>query len=68
MSRAYETHMTGARMARKLAADYRDEAAETTNNHRRDVCLWEAEQAEERADWYEAHASLFASTPEREAA
>lgn len=61
-------HMIGARMARVLAAEYRAEASETSDTFRRDVCLWEAEQAEERAAWYEAHASLFAPKQERQAA
>lgn len=59
MSRADETFLEGARLARKLAADYRVEALETTDDHRRAVCEWEAEQADERAAWYSARAALF---------
>lgn len=59
MSRAAETFLEGARLARKLAADYRVEALETTDDHRRAVCEWEAEQADERAVWYSARAALF---------
>ncbi|MEN3145736.1 hypothetical protein ABCW43_00315 [Neorhizobium sp. IRAMC:178] len=59
MSRAAEAHMEGARAALKLAAEYRAEAFETTDEHRRAVCEWEAEEAEKRAAWYSAHAAMF---------
>ena len=59
MLSAAETFLNAAGMARKLAADYRAEASETTDDFRREVCLWEAEQADERAAWYSARASLF---------
>jgi hypothetical protein len=68
MGRAYDTHMTGARMARAMAADYRAEAESTQDAYRREVCLCEAEYAEGRANWYEAHAALFITRQEREAA
>ncbi len=59
MLSADETFMNATAMARKLAADYRAEASETIDDFRREVCLWEAEQADERAAWYSAHAAMF---------
>lgn len=62
----YENHMTGFLAALKLAEEYRLEAAETTDQHRREICLWEAEHAEERASWYRDQASLFIHAPKQE--
>lgn len=59
----YENHMTGFRAALKLAEEYRLEAAETTDQHRREICLWEAEHADEKARWYLFHASLCVHNP-----
>lgn len=60
----YENHMTGFRAALKLAEEYRLEAAETTDQHRREICLWEAEHAEERSRWYASLAAAFAPKQE----
>ena len=59
MTQAQDNFIAGALAARKLAADYRAEAETTTDTHRRAVCLWEAQEADDRADWYEEHANLF---------
>jgi hypothetical protein len=68
MGEAYRSLMAGAEMARHLANDYRAEASETDDDYRRAVCLWEASEADDRADWYEAHAALFIKNEERKAA
>lgn len=64
----YENHMTGFRAAVKLAEEYRLEAAETTDQHRREICLWEAEHADERASWYRDQAAFFAPREQRKEA
>lgn len=59
MSQARDTFLAGAASARSLAEDYRIEAETTTDPVRREKCLQEAVRHDERADWYEQHASLF---------
>lgn len=65
---AYENLMIGARMARKLAEEYRIEAQETTCEERRERCIQQAKEADERADWYTYHASVIDLVSGRNAA
>lgn len=58
-SQAYTVRIEAARSARLLADDYRKEAEETESEARRVRCLEQAQEAQERAQWYEFHASLM---------
>ncbi|WCA57806.1 hypothetical protein G6M16_008880 [Agrobacterium tumefaciens] len=65
----YAEHMKGARMARRLAAEYRADADKPdTPDHLRTKWLSEADKCDERADWYETRAAWYAPPAEMEAA
>lgn len=60
MSPAVENFMRGARMARKLADEYRRDAqSNEIPPTLRMKWLADAKRADERADWYETHARMM---------
>lgn len=65
---AYENLMIGAHMARQLAQEYLTEAQETTCAARRERCIQQATEANERAEWYTYHASIIDLVSGRKAA
>lgn len=60
MASPFDTFMASAAHARKLAAEYRRDAANEASASRKTKLLIEATRADERADDYEMRASWYA--------
>lgn len=67
MSRAADNFLTGARLARQLAAECLEEA-KTADTERAFKLIADHDRAIERAEWYESHAALFATKTKLEIA
>lgn len=65
----FYTLIDSAKQARRIAAEYRRDADDCkTSQYWREKWLADADRADERAEWLENHAKLFAPPAEMEAA
>lgn len=55
----YEAFVHGAALARKCAHEWRVTAAKAAREEQQERYINEARKADERAEWYEAHAELY---------